>query len=120
MNFSRDKVQNLGKDILDLFAVFESYDNQVIMSTTSSTRQSCQQSKDYFFSLITNKSSGHNDISKIVNKCFGNLCELLNISNLSLQKENLHYFLKVAKVTPVFKYCEKVVKSNYQTISLPN
>ena len=38
MNFSRDKVQNLGKDILDLFAVFESYDNQVIMSTTSSTR----------------------------------------------------------------------------------
>ena len=32
---------------------------------------------DAFFSLKINKSTGHDDISYVVSKCFGELCTLL-------------------------------------------
>ena len=66
---------------------------------------SINELKDAFFSLQTNKSPGHDEISfDVIKSCFGSLSKpLLHIFRLSLEEGIFPDDLKTAKVAPIFK-----------------
>ena len=75
---------------------------------------SINELKEYFFSLQTNKSPGHDEISFDVVKSKS----LLHIFRLSLEKENFPDYLKTAKVTPIVKDGDENDFGKYQPISV--
>ena len=66
---------------------------------------SINELKEAFFSLQTNKSPGHDEISfNVIKSCFGSLSKsLFHIFRLSLEEGIFPDDLKAAKVTPIFK-----------------
>ena len=81
---------------------------------------SINESKDAFFSLKINKSSGADDVSfNIIKKRFGVLCEpLIYLFQLSLEKGVFTNDLKISKVTPIYKAGDKSDIRNYRPISV--
>ena len=81
---------------------------------------SINELKDAFFSLQTNKSSGHDEISfDVIKSCFGSLSKpLLHIFRLSLEEGIFPDDLKTAKVTPIFKAGDENDFGNYRPISV--
>ena len=81
---------------------------------------SINELKDAFFSLQTNKSPGHDEIScDVIKSCFGSLSKpLLHIFRLSLEEGIFPDDLKAAKVTPIFKAGDENDFGNYRTISV--
>ena len=81
---------------------------------------STNELKDPFFSLQTNKSPGHDEISfDVIKSCFGSLSKpLLHIFRLSLEEGIFPDVLKTAKVTPIFKTGDKNDFGNYRPISV--
>ena len=75
---------------------------------------SINELKDVFFSLQTNKSPGHDEISFDVIKSK----PLLHIFRLSLEEKNFPDDLKTAKVTPIVKDGDENDFGNYQPISV--
>ena len=80
---------------------------------------SINELKDAFFSLQTNKSSSHDEISfDVIKSCFGSLSKpLLHIFRLSLEEGILPDDLRIAKVTPIFKGDDENDFGNYRPIS---
>ena len=76
---------------------------------------SINEFKKAFFSLQTNKSQDHNEISfNVIKSCFGYLSKiLLHIFRLSLEQSIFADDLKTATVTPIFKACDKNDFGNY-------
>ena len=72
---------------------------------------SINELKDAFFSLQTNKSSGHDEISfDVIKSCFGSLSKpLLHIFRLSLEEGIFPDDLKTAKVAPIFKAGKQMI-----------
>ena len=72
------------------------------------------------FSLQTNKSPGHDEISfSVVKSCFGSLNKpLLHIFRLSLDEGIFPYNLEAARVTPIFKAGDENDFGNYRPISV--
>ena len=72
------------------------------------------------FSVKTNKSTGHDDISyNVVSKCFRELCtSLKHIFDLSFENEIFPDSLKIAKVIPVYKSGDSSSLNNYRPISV--
>ena len=81
---------------------------------------SINKSKDAFFSLQTNKSPGHDEISfDVIKSCFGSLSKpLLHIFRLSLEEGISPDDLKTAKGTPIFKAGDENDSGNYRPISV--
>ena len=81
---------------------------------------SINELKDAFFSLQTNKSPGHDEISfDVIKSCFGSLSKpLLHIFRLSLEEGIFPDDLKTAKVTPIFKAGDENDFGNYRPISV--
>ena len=81
---------------------------------------SINKSKDAFFSLQTNKSPGHDEISfYVIKSCFGSLSKpLLHIFRLSLEEGISPDDLKTAKGTPIFKAGDENDFGNYRPISV--
>ena len=81
---------------------------------------SINELKDAFFSLQTNKSLGHDEISfDVIKSCFGSLSKpLLHIFRLSLEEGIFPDDLKAAKVTPIFKAGDENDFGNYWPISV--
>ena len=72
---------------------------------------SISELKEAFFSLQTNKSPGHDEISfNVIKGCFGPLSKpLLYVFRLSLEKRIFPDDLRTAKVTPIFKVGVKMI-----------
>ena len=80
---------------------------------------SINELKDAFFSLQTNKSPGHDEISfDVIKSCFGSLSKpLLHTFRLSLEEGIFSDDLKTAKLTPIFKVGDENNFVNYRPIS---
>ena len=76
---------------------------------------SINELKEAFFSLHTNKSPGHDEISfDVIKSCFGSLSKLLlHIFSLSLKERIFADVLKTAKVTPISKAGDENDFGNY-------
>ena len=76
--------------------------------------------KDAFFSIMTNKCLGHDEINfNVTRSCFGELCEPLQyLFDLSFEKSIFPDNLKIAKVTTVFKASNNAEYSEYRPISV--
>ena len=63
----------------------------------------------------------YNKISfNVIKNCFGELCDPLKyIFNLSFEKGIFPDYMKIAKVTPIFKGGDSADLSNYEPISVP-
>ena len=74
--------------------------------------------KDAAFSLKFTKCPGCDSISfNVLKKCFSSLCEPLKyVFNLSIEKGIFPDYLKIAKVTPVYKADDKNDLRNYRQI----
>ena len=72
------------------------------------------------FSVKTNKSTGHDDISyNVVSKCFGELCTpLKHIFDLSFKNGIFPDSLNIAKVTPAYNSGDNSSLSNYRYFSV--
>ena len=81
---------------------------------------SINEFKKAFFSLQTNKSQDHNEISfNVIKSCFGYLSKiLLHIFRLSLEQSIFADDLKTATVTTIFKASDKNDFGNYWAISV--
>ena len=81
---------------------------------------SINELREAFFSLQTNSSPGHDEISFNVTKsCFGSLSKhLLHIFRLSLEEGISPDDLKTAKVTPIIKAGDENDFGNYRSISV--
>ena len=81
---------------------------------------SINELKDAFFSLQTNTSPGHDEISfDVIKSCFGSLSKpLLHIFRLSLEEGIFPDDLKTAKVTPIFMAGDENDFGNYGPISV--
>ena len=67
-----------------------------------------------------NKSAGYDEISfNVIKNCFGELCNPLKyIFNLSFEKGIFPDRMKIAKVTPVFKWGDSADLNNYRPVSV--
>ena len=81
---------------------------------------STNELKGVFFSLQTNKSPGHDEISfDVIKSCFGSLSKpLLHTFRLSLEEGIFPDNLKTAKVTSIFKAGDENDFGNYRLISV--
>ena len=81
---------------------------------------SINEVKDEFFSLQTNTSPVHDEISvDNIKSCFGSLSKSLSqIFRLSLEERIFPDDLKTAKVTPIFKARDENDFGNYRPISV--
>ena len=81
---------------------------------------SINELKDAFFSLKINKSPDYDEISfNVVKKCFGELYDPLKFTfELSFEKGIFTDYLKIARVTPVFKGGDRSKLGNYRQISM--
>ena len=111
--------QKLARQIPKSSKTFGTYINKVNV-IMQSRPLSINESKDTFYSLKIDKSSGDDEVSfNIIKKCFGVLCEpLIYLFQLSLEKGVFIDDLKVAEVTPIYKVGNNSDISNYRPISL--
>ena len=81
---------------------------------------SINELREAFFSLQTNTSPGHDEISfNITKSCFGSLSKpLLHVFRLSLEEGIFPDDLKAAKVTPIIKAGDENDFGNYRPISV--
>ena len=82
----------------------------------------CKEIHDIFNNMSKESSSGLDSISvKVVKKVISLICtSLCNIFNLSLSTGTIPKYLKIAKVTPIFKRGSRDNMNNYRPISVLN
>ena len=111
--------QKLASQIPKSSKTFETYINKVNVIMESKPL-SIKELRDLFFSLKINKSSGVDDVSFIIIKkmLWGALRTLnLPISAISW-KGSISRYLKIVKVTPIYKAVDNSDISNYRPLSL--
>ena len=95
--------QKLASQIPKSSKIFETYINKVNVIIDSKPLP-INELKDPFFSLKINKSSGADDVSFNIIKCFGVFCKtLIYLFQLSLEKGVFPDDSKIAKVTPIYE-----------------
>ena len=112
-NFSLILVLDVADDSPTTTRSVESY-AQKTNETTKDEPITINELKDAFFSLEINKSAGYDEISfNVIKNCFGELCDPLKyIFNLLFEKSVLPDYMKIEKVTQVFKGCNSADISN--------
>ena len=117
--FKKYFADSVAKSVLEPSMSFKRYLKRVSASTQSSKSASIKELKDAFFSLITNKSPGGDEISfNVIQHCFGEFCSLFkNLFDSLLQSGVFLDLIKIAIVSYVFKIGHFADISNYRPIS---
>ena len=107
-NFFTNNGTDLAKNIPSASKPFHSYVIKVITSMKSQSQSTFESTRNAFFLLKINKSSGH-DAFNVIKQCFGQLCKPLKyLFHLLIIKGIFLDDLETAKVTPI----------NYRPISM--
>ena len=109
-NFFTNNGTDLANKIPNASKPFHSYVIKVITSMKSQSQSTFESTRDAFFLLKINESSGHDAVRfNVIKQCFGELCKPLKyLFHLLIIKGMFPDDLETAKVTPI----------NYRPISV--